>query len=233
VGVGPGDPELMTVKAIRVTREADVVFAAGHERSGKSLAWEIAAPHFPDDAAVTPLPFPHTFDSVDGRSPHREAAGQIVAVLRDGKSAAFLTLGDPMTFSTFTYVLEAVRELEQDVPVQIIPGITSFAAAAAATATPLAEGEETLAIVGAAKSTDALEAALTVADNLVIMKPYRQTDRVCTILAEEGLAEQTWHCIECSRTTERIERGLEAAKAGEGKYMSLFLVRKAKPGASE
>lgn len=226
VGVGPGDPELLTLKAVRVLSEADAVFAAGHERSGGSLARDIASPHLPEGREIVALPFPHTFDSVAGHGPHREAALRIAAVLEAGRSAAFLTLGDPMTFSTFTYVLAAVLDLLPDVPVRVIPGVTSFAAAAAATLTPLAEGEETLVVLGAAKDTDALADALKSSDNLVVMKPYRNTDAVCDLLDAEGLAAKTWFCTECSRPTEKVSRGTAEARSDSSRYMSLFLVRK-------
>ncbi len=226
IGVGPGDPDLLTVKAVKTLAEVDVIFAAGNERNVSSLALEIAGPHLPDAAKTVALHFPHTFDSVDGRSPHREAAQTILTVLKEGKSAAFLTLGDPMTFSTFTYVLEAVRELEPTVAVKVVPGITSFAAAAAATVTPLTEGEETLTVIGAARGgVGAIEEALERSDSVVIMKPFRQTAEVCDLLEAKGLSESTWYCTECSRPTEKLSRGTEVARTGEGRYMSLFLVR--------
>ncbi|PLX40419.1 MAG: precorrin-2 C(20)-methyltransferase [Deltaproteobacteria bacterium] len=226
IGVGPGDPELLTVKAVNAIRDVDVVFTAGHQRSGVSMAGKIAYEYLKDKEVVA-LPFPHTFDSVSGRSPHREAAEKIVEALKRPASVAFLTIGDPMTFSTFTYVLEAVRELDPTVPVKVIPGITSFAAAAAATITPLAEGEESFAVVGAAKTTEKLSKAIDAVDNLVIMKPYRHSEEVCDILDERGLGMHTWFCVECSRPHERCYLGLDAAREeGADKYMSLFIVRK-------
>ncbi len=227
IGVGPGDPELLTVKAARLIKEVDVIFAAGHERSGKSLALEIAGPHLPEDGEIVALPFPHTFDSVDGRDPHREVAQKIVETLKRPATAAFLTLGDPMTFSTFTYVLEELKKLAPEVEVEVVPGITSFAAAAAATQVPLAEGEESFTVLGAARGGMAkLKNILPLTDNLVIMKPYRQTVEVCDLLEEHGLGDSTWFCTECSRETELITRGLTDARENKGRYMSLFLVRK-------
>ena len=78
IGVGPGDPDLLTVKAVKTIAAVDVIFAAGNERNEKSLALEIAGPHLPEGAVTEALHFPHTFDSVDGRSPHREAAENAV-----------------------------------------------------------------------------------------------------------------------------------------------------------
>ncbi len=227
IGVGPGDPDLMTVKAIKAMNGVDVVFAAGHKRSNTSLAATIAIPHLEEGKDIIPLTFPHTFDSVSGRSPHEEAARVIIKELAKGSSVAFLTLGDPMTFSTFTYVLEAVLELAPETKTLIIPGITSFAAAAAATLTPLAEGEESLAILGAAKSTEALAAFVDTADNLVIMKPYKMSEEVCDILESRDLGEKTFFCTECSRPSQKISQGLEKARiTGPDHYMSLFIVRK-------
>lgn len=226
VGVGPGDPELLTLKAVRTLNEVDVIFAAGHERSGKSLSLEIIRPHLKPDARVTPLHFPHTFGSVEGREVHAQAAGKILDALMRGQSAAFATLGDPMTFSTFTYVLDALLELEPAAPVTVVPGVTSFAAAAAATLTPLAEGDETLTILGAARSGAYFDEALAHSDNVVVMKPYRRTNEICDRIEAAGLAGHTWHCIECSRPTEKLTRGLAEARSGGKNYMSLFLIRK-------
>jgi len=228
VGVGPGDPELMTLKAVRVMNGADTVFAAANERNDGSLALEIARPHLRGNANVVSLPFPHTFDSVDGRAPHRDAAKTVLKALEDGKSAAFLTLGDPMTYSTFSYVMEAVKAENPDQEVRVVPGVTSFAAAAAAALLPLAEGDETLAIVGASRSTSKLKLALKLADSLVVMKPYRNARMVCDLADEAGLGEDLLLCAECSRPTEQVVRGTKKALENLGRYMSLFLIRRGK-----
>ncbi len=226
VGVGPGDPELLTLKAVRVLREVDVVFAAGHERSGRSHALEIARAHIPPEAAVRVLPFRHTFEDVESREAHRAHARAVAEVLRGGRSAAFLTLGDPLTYSTFTYLLEALRELEPGVPVEVIPGITSFAAAAAEACIPLVEGDESLAVVSAARGTGALERGLEAAENVVVMKPYRNAGAVCEVLEARGLGPGTWFASRCSRPGSRVDRGLDAARSPDNGYLSLFLVKR-------
>lgn len=228
IGVGPGDPELMTLKAVRVMNSADTVFTAANERNPGSLALDIARPNLRSDANVVNLPFPHTFGSVDGRAPHREAAQVVVNALADGKSAAFLTLGDPMTYSTFSYVMQAVREIAPEVPVRVVPGVTSFAAAAAATLQPLAEGDETLTVVGASRKTDSLLKALADSENVVIMKPYRNAEKVCDLLDEQGRGETTWFCAECSRETELVAEGTKKARPELGRYMSLFIAKRRK-----
>ena len=226
VGVGPGDPELMTLKAVRVLREVDAVFAAGHERSGRSHALEIARAHVPPGCPVEVLAFRHTFEGVESREAHRAHARAVARVLREGRSAAFLTLGDPLTYSTFTYLLEALRDLEPDAPVEVVPGVTSFAAAAAEACIPLVEGDESLAVVSAARGTGALERGLEAAENVVVMKPYRNTGAVCRVLETRGLGPGTWFASRCSRPGSRVDQGLEAARSPDNGYLSLFLVKR-------
>lgn len=228
IGVGPGDSELMTLKAVKIMNSVDTVFTAANERNPGSLALDIAKPNLKPGAAVVNLPFPHTFGSVDGRAPHREAARAVVDALAEGKSAAFLTLGDPMTYSTFSYVMQAVREIAPEVEIRVVPGVTSFAAAAAATLQPLAEGDETLAVVGASRKTEGLVSALRANDNVVIMKPYRNAERVCDLLDAEGRGETSWFCAECSRDTELVAEGTKAARPELGRYMSLFIAKRRK-----
>ncbi|WP_025322372.1 precorrin-2 C(20)-methyltransferase [Deferrisoma camini] len=225
IGVGPGDPELLTVKAVRVLQEVDVVFAAGHERSGRSAALEIARPHLRPGCPVVTLPFRHTFEDVRSREVHRDHARRVVDELRRPAAAAFLTLGDPMTYSTFTYLLEAVRELEPRVPVEVVPGITSFAAAAAEARVPLVEGDQTLAVVSAARGTAAVERALEAADSLAILKPYRNTAEVCDLLEARGLGGKVVFASHCTRPGALVARGVCQARTHANGYMSLFLVR--------
>lgn len=225
IGVGPGDPELLTLKAVRILQEVDVVFAAGHERSGRSAALAIARPHLRPDCPVVPLPFRHTFEDVRSRQVHRDHARRVVETLRRPASAAFLTLGDPMTYSTFTYLLEEVRALEPRVPVEVVPGITSFAAAAAEARTPLVEGDETLAVVSAARGTEAVERALAAADSVAVLKPYRNTAGVCDLLEHRGLGDRVVFASHCTRPDAVVARGVAEARARANGYMSLFLVR--------
>ncbi len=224
VGVGPGDPELLTVRAVRVLREVDRVFAAGHERSGRSRALEAARPHIPPDTPVEIIGFSHTFQGVETRRVHRSLAPRIAESLSRGRSAAFLTLGDPSTYSTFSYLLEALREVLPEARVEVVPGVTSFAAAAAAARTPLAEGDEGFAVVSASRGLEPVRRALDAVENVVILKPYRNTAAVCDLLEARGLARQTLYASRCSLPGALTRWGVDPAR-GQLEYLSLFLVK--------
>ena len=106
VGVGPGNPELITVKAVRVIKKADVIFTAASTKNTYSLAVEIASPYIADSVRVEKLSFPMTKDVKEVEAAWINNAKQIARELQKGKNAVFLTLGDPTTYSTFGYILK-------------------------------------------------------------------------------------------------------------------------------
>ena len=137
-----------------------------------------------------------------------------------------VTLGDPMTYSTYTYLASALRALEPQTPCEVVPGITSFAAAAAAAREPLAEGDESFAVISAAKNTDKLAALLPQIDNVVVMKAYRNIDAVCDVLDGEGMGDTTVFSAKCSRPGEVTVRGTAAIRDLTRQFMSLFLAKR-------
>ena len=141
VGVGPGDPELLTMKAVRVIKTADVIFTAASSKNAYSLAVEIAAPYISTDVPVNILSFPMTKDIRIVEAAWIENAQIIADTLKQGLNAVFLTLGDPTTYSTFGYILKKMNCVMPEADIETIPGITSFHAASARLNRILVEGE--------------------------------------------------------------------------------------------
>jgi precorrin-2/cobalt-factor-2 C20-methyltransferase len=109
IGVGPGDPDLITMKAIKILKRVDLVFAAASTKNDHSLAVNIAREHIPESATVIRLKFPMTRDKSETRKAWKEHAHTIIAELEKGRNVAFLTLGDSMTYSTYGYILKYVQ----------------------------------------------------------------------------------------------------------------------------
>lgn len=227
LGVGPGDPELLTIKAARILGRVDAVFAASSSKNDYSIAEAIVAPHLPAETSVTRLAFPMTRDEAALADAWAANAAAMAAVLAAGRDAAFLTLGDPLLYSTFGYVLPLLRELLPDLPVEVVPGITSFQAAAARTGQVLVESGENLLIASGVDEDGRLRRALETADNAVILKAYRSFPRLRALLGELGLARGTTFVTRLGHEGEAVEPRLDKAPE-KPHYLSLCLIKRGK-----
>lgn len=196
VGVGPGDPELVTLKAARVLGEADAILVPATEASAESpdgagRAERLVLAACPDVApAIRRVPF-RMADRRGVTDARREAweasAAAALAAYDDGaRTVAFATVGDPSVYSTFSYLAAHVLAARPDVAVEVVPGITAMQALAAAERTPLVEGGEILALVPMTAGTSRYAEALRVADTVVAYKAGRSLPQVRAVLREAG-----------------------------------------------
>lgn len=231
IGVGPGDPDLLTLKAVKVLSRVDHVFAASSSKNDYSLALEIARSHLRPSTPVDRLDFPMTFDSDRLESAWQANCETVRQLLEQGKNLAFLTLGDPMTFSTFNYLLRKVRKQLPLVPIRVIPGITSFQAAAACATIPLAEGEETITVISGAKGGDRLKEVIEVSDNVVLMKTYKQLPQILGHIEALGLEQKCCFISRCGLEGEIIEKDFHRIAQLDPHYLSLMILKKRGIGA--
>lgn len=225
IGVGPGDPELLTLKAVRALGEVDVIFAASSTKNDYSTAFEIAQPHLKKDIQVQTLGFPMTKDK-DELQKAWQANAQIVSeVLNSGKNAAFLTLGDPLTYSTYGYLQQTLLTLDSTLRLKVIPGITSFHAAAAKIGLVLTESKESLLITSGVADPEKLEAQLDVADNAVILKAYKNFEDIRATLTKLRLDDKTVLVSRVGMEGETILMDIKDAPKTPH-YFSLALVKK-------
>ena len=156
-GIGPGDPELMTLKAVRLIRENDTIAVPG-EKPEESIAYQIAVQAVPElaEKELVAIPMPMTKNAKELEENHRRGAEKIEELLDAGKNVVFLTLGDPTVYSTYLYVYR--RVLEDGYDARIVSGVTSFCAAAASLSEGLVENSEELHVIPASyQIEDALE----------------------------------------------------------------------------
>ena len=228
IGVGPGDPELITIKAIRILQRVDVVFAAASTKNSHSLAVNIAGRHIPEKTPIHKLSFPMTTDQTVTRKAWRDHALTITDALESGSDVAFLTLGDPMTYSTYGYILKHITRIDPHIPVVTIPGVTSYQAAAARLNTPLVEGEESLLIVSGAQGGDRLRQITIKPENVVFLKAYRNVPDIKHAISETN---PDYHCMgisKCGRPDEKILHNMDELKDRLPDYWTLIIAKQKK-----
>jgi len=181
IGVGPGDPELLTLKAIITIHDCDML-AVPDSGAENQLALNIAQEHIAKKEIIQ-LKMPMTCDKAELYKSREAAADTICTKLDMGKSVGFLTLGDPMLYSTYSYLHKIV--ISRGYPVKVIPGVTSFCAAAAALGEPLCEGGESLHIIPALYEN--MESALTLDGTKVLMKSGQKLNDIIDHLIANDL----------------------------------------------
>jgi precorrin-2/cobalt-factor-2 C20-methyltransferase len=226
IGVGPGDPDLITLKAIKVLGQVDIVFAAASTKNHHSLAMDIARPHIPAATAVELLHFPMTRNKAETHRAWSGNAERIIAELEAGRNAAFLTLGDSLTYSTFGYLLKYVKAKAPHLEVLPVPGITSYQAAACRLSTPLVEGEGTLMVVSGATGGDHLRALSQKPDTVVFLKAYRNLPDICSALEASGVYSYCVGVKNCGHASEQIFADMEQLCRQTPDYWTLVIAKK-------
>jgi precorrin-2/cobalt-factor-2 C20-methyltransferase len=229
IGVGPGDPDLITVKAVKVLGQVDRVFAAASTKNDHSLALGIARPHIPEATPVELLHFPMTRERAETRRAWETNARRIVAELDAGRQAAFLTLGDSLTYSTFGYLMTYVKAAAPHVPILTVPGITSYQAAASRLNTTLVEGEGSLMVVSGAMGGDRLRSLPDKPDTVVFLKAYRNLEDICAALKESGQYSYCAAVKNCGHPGEEILTNLDALCRQKPDYWTLLIAKKNPP----
>ena len=218
VGVGPGDPELMTLKAIRLIRENDVI-AVPDKVPEQSVAYKIAAAVVPElkDKELLPVYMPMIKDRELIDREHKKAAKLLESYLEQGKNVVYITLGDPTVYCTFTYIQ---HYLEADgYSVELVSGISSFCAAAARLNLPLVEWNEQLHVLPAVHK---LGDALSLPGNYVLMKSASQMKTVKEMLRKSG--RKVAMVENCGMENERVYRSVDEIPDDAG-YFSLIIAK--------
>lgn len=220
IGVGPGDPDLLTVKAVKALNDVDVICAPRSAESKPSLALSIIKPILEDRKSeyktLEPL-FPMIEDKKALQNYWDDAAQRIIEKLNAGQDAAFITLGDPSVYSTFSYVFKIIEGLNFET--LIIPGITSFTGCAATAKVQLAERDEIIVIVP--KVDERLPQIMEYGDTFVIMKTSRHSNLLADIVNKDKRKKEVISVQNCSMKDEKILEGFVEDK----KYLSTTIVK--------
>ena len=227
--LGPGDPELITRRSWAVLQSGARWIYPVKKAQEISYALSIVERGgLPIPADAVELVFPMTRDAEALTKAWVRAAQQTVELLAEGRDLVFLVEGDASTFATFGHLARVVRELVPDIEVETIPGVSSFTAAAAATGLPLAEEDETLAIIPAAYGTDVIDHMLDEFDTLILLKVKPLLDEVLELLDRRGLLATSCFIEKVGSPEQRIVRDLASLKGETVNYLSLLLVQNPK-----
>ncbi|MCK5780074.1 MAG: precorrin-2 C(20)-methyltransferase [Psychrilyobacter sp.] len=222
IGVGVGDPDMLTMKAVKALAASDVVILPRANTKNYSTAFEIAKEYLKDDIEKVFLDFTTIDDDVTREKDRLEYSKIVNKLVKEGKNIAFITIGDPMTLSTFVYAMEL---LEDDIEVESIPGITSFASITSRLRTPLLMGDETLKVVPIAKETNLLK-EIESANNIVFMKVTRNLERLKEAFRETNNMENVVLISNCGKDSEKIFYDLEDITRDDISYFSTILLKK-------
>ena len=218
IGVGPGDPELLTLKGARLIAEADVI-AYPQAPDRESFARAIVSDRL-GHATELPIIVPMETERHPAASVYDEAADRIVDHVRQGRSVVVLCEGDPFFYGSFMYLF---ARLATCATVVVVPGVSSFTAAAAAIPRPLASRNETLSVVSAAGSIEVIEAALERSESVSILKLGRHLPKVRALLTRLGLTDRAYYCERVTLAEQRVER-LDRLDDVAAPYFSLINV---------
>ena len=232
IGTGPGDPQLLTLKAVKLIAACPVIFAPRGSKNGVSTALAIVNEVVPfDGKTVVELHFPMKkirtgYDPApEILAAWRHAAEQILSHLDKGTDVCFPTLGDPAIYSTGYYLYETICGLRDEVKVQFIPGVSAMSSCSAALASPICLGDEMVAVIPATFSDERLRDVLDRFDTIVLMKVHRVIDRLVELLQSVNLIDRAVLVEKAGtsgeRTIARLDQIVEPPH-----YYSTIIIRK-------
>lgn len=224
IGTGVGDKKLVTLRAVEVLSGLDIIYVPLSKKEGVgSIAHSIVSSHLKDDITVKERHFPMSYNTDELRDSWRAIADEIEADVSEGNDVGFVTIGDPMVYSTYIYLLKLLRGR---VKVATIPGITSFQDIAANQNFPLAEGDDPLIILPATGDRDRLIKFISEENSIVIMKVYKNYRDIVDIIAENNLLDCSVAVSNSSKDTEQVFYDIRAMKQEDVSYFTTILINK-------
>ena len=232
VGCGPGDPELLTIRALNLIKEADVIFVPTSKLDKPSIALSIVEKHLKKTTEIINLVFPMIKDRGSLKEYWKKNAFEIAQMVRSRKKTVYLTVGDPSLYSTWIYIHKELKRDYQDIEIEIIPGITSIFAFAAEAKISLVEGDENLSIVPACYDLNKVKNTVKSSDTIVFLKDGRYFDNVIEMLSDTGFSDDSKIAIAQDVSTEenileiKSLKDMKGKKQPSSKYFSIMVVKR-------
>ncbi len=234
VGCGPGDPELLTVKAVKTIKTADVIMCPTSKEGKESIAYSIISNIIDNSKKpeIVNLVFPMVKDKNILEDTWEKNARTIAESVRSGKNVVYLTVGDPSLYSTWIYINRELGRKYPDVTINVIPGIVSMFAFASKVGISIAEGDETMAVIPACYDLGKVKETAKNCDTMVFLKDGRYFDQVISLLKEAGFPDTSLFAIAQDVGTnqeivKKLTLGEVTKEAFTNKYFSIMVVKRA------
>ncbi|OLC93882.1 MAG: precorrin-2 C(20)-methyltransferase [Thaumarchaeota archaeon 13_1_40CM_3_38_6] len=234
VGCGPGDPELLTVKAVKAIKNADVIMCPTSKEGKESIAYSIISTIVDNSKKpeIVNLVFPMVKDKDILEDTWKKNTRTIAESVQSGKNVVYLTVGDPSLYSTWIYIHRELREKYPDVKINIIPGIVSMFAFASKVGISIAEGDETMAVIPACYDLGKVKETAKNCDTMIFLKDGRYFDQVISLLKEAGFPDNSLFAIAQDVGTDqeivkKLTLGEVTKETFTNKYFSIMVVKRA------
>lgn len=224
IGVGPGDPELVTMKAVKALKKVEYVFEASSAVAKESIAGKIAKLYYSESTHFMSLVFPMVNDKKTKNSAWEKNAGTVAEKLLQGHDCAFVTIGDPMIYSTCSYLLTELRKIIPSLKSEIISGITSFQTAAAKSQIPIVEDRETFTVIPSFCPEILEDLKNYPSDTVVLMKSYRTKKEIVKYIRKNQ--SKAIFASKLCLTGELVTSDIDCAEKSPEEYLSLFIIKK-------
>lgn len=224
IGTGPGDSSLLTIKAVETLKNLDILYTPESKKGGESLALSIVSEYLPDSLEIKSRHFPMNFNDGEKILSWNKIAEEIVEDVKEGKNVGFVTLGDPMIYSTYVYIME---RLIGEINVETIPGISSFSNIASNQNFPLVMDREPLIILPCTMEEEKIDYALANYSCIVLMKVYKNFKQIISKLEANNLIDSAILVSNSSQEGEVVYTDLRDVHLEEKiSYFSTILVNK-------
>ncbi|MCK5216002.1 MAG: precorrin-2 C(20)-methyltransferase [Candidatus Omnitrophica bacterium] len=227
IGVGPGDPELLTIKAQRILQKVDIVFTPKASIAADSFAFEIIK-EYVHESRVETIIFPMTKNKTKLKKIWKDAAKQIYQKICEGKNVAFITIGDPFIYSTYNYLLRHLINLDNTINVCTVPGISVVNAIASLFNVPLAEGEDRLIVTSLPSHLSELKKLIGQFETVVLLKIGKNLKPLVEFLKKNGYENNAYFARHIGCSSQVVVKNLSELidDKKEAGYMSTMIIRR-------